>query len=60
MSDETKTTGDDLPEISLAEFLRALACDPSSDDEALTALSLRAILRDSRDHARRLLGGCQA
>lgn len=56
MAERSQSTSNDLPEISLQQFLLGLACDPSSDDEVLTAPTLRAILRDYRDHARRLLG----
>jgi hypothetical protein len=53
---EHKTTDDDLPLVTAAELLRGVALCSACDDERLSELTLRAILRDYRDHARRLLG----
>ena len=47
---------DPLPEISLQAFLTGVAKDYACDDEELSVKTLRLILRDYRDHARRLLG----
>ena len=49
-------TPDDLPKITREQFLRGLALCRACDEPALSEESLRAILRDYRDHARRLLG----
>jgi hypothetical protein len=54
-SQTTEQPDDELPVIDLTSFLRGLAACPACDDAALSERSLRAILRDYRDHARELL-----
>ncbi len=46
---------DDLPLLTLDQFIRAMAILPEADDEVLSAATLRMSLRDIRDHARRFL-----
>ncbi len=55
METSEQSTDDERPVINLATFLRGLAACPACDDAALSERSLRAILRDYRDHARELL-----
>jgi SAM-dependent methyltransferase len=45
-----------LPEIGLDTFLKGLAAMREPDDEFLSSTALRQVLRDVRDHARRLVG----
>lgn len=46
----------DLPNIPLRQFLACVAADQACDDERLSEVTLRAMLRDYRDHAKGFLG----
>lgn len=46
-------------EITLRQFLRGLEVSIVPEDDALTADTLRLMIRDYRDHARRLLAEMQ-
>lgn len=51
MSDKSDTA--DLPHVTLRQFLLGLANHTAPEDEVLSANTLRLMIRDFRDHARR-------
>lgn len=55
MSDDPRTTEPETFEtMTLRQFLHALATNPAPEDAALSGPTLRAILADIRDVAKRL------
>lgn len=48
------TARDELPQITLRQFLKHLSEETVCDDGTLSASTLRMVLEDWRDHARRL------
>ncbi|SDB15267.1 hypothetical protein [Belnapia rosea] len=56
MDDQASVARPDLPWVTLEHFLRAVATDHYAESEELSAATLRLILRDYRDQARRFLG----
>ncbi len=54
MTDDQTTERDELPHITLRQFLKHLAEETLCDNKALSADTLRLVLQDWRDHAKRL------
>ena len=52
---EAAADPDDLPRLTLSQFLGGLATHFAPEDEALSAATLRMMIADFRAHARRLL-----
>jgi len=55
-SEITAQEEDSLPVLTLQQFISCAATDTVCEDEVLSDHTLRMVLRDYRDHARRLLG----
>ena len=56
MDDQASVARPDLPKVTLEQFLSSVALDPFAEMEELSAATLRTIIQDYRDQARRFLG----